>query len=232
MPTRKSRLIGIRDLLGKQARRKVFANQSLRDLVTVNSPSTGADYYDYWLLYSHIRKTKPREVLELGPGITTLVIAQALNENGFGRVTAMENLKKYYDALDEIIPENLRPYIDLRLSPCREIHWGPIRGKAYGEIPERDYEFAWIDGPNYDRKNEFDADILEVVERSEKPITAFVDSRIASCFFYRMIFGRKFKLDYIRGIGFLRASKHDIKTFQQIYLSMRFRGVIYSLFRL
>ena len=224
-------LSGIRGLLGEQARRKVFANPALRELVTVNSPSTGASYFDYWLLYSHIRKTKPREVLELGPGITTLVIAQALSENGFGRVTAMEDLEKYYDALDEIIPDRLRPHIDLQLSPAREVHWGPFRGKAYGEIPDRAYEFAWIDGPNYDREREFDADILEIVAKSEKPITAFLDSRLSTGFFYRMIFGRHFKYDRIRRIGFLKASKHDMKSFDQIFRSISTRGVIYGLFR-
>lgn len=200
--------------------------------MTVNSPSSGANYYDYWLLYSHIRKTKPHEVLELGPGITTLVIAHALSENGFGRVTAMEDLKKYYDALDEIIPETLRPYIDLRLSPCRESLWGSFRGKAYGEIPERDYEFIWIDGPNYKKGEEFDADILEIVERSEKPITAFVDKRLGSCFIYRIIFGRCFEYNRISNIGILKASKHDIKTSHQIYRSMKVRGTIFGLFRM
>lgn len=199
--------------------------------MTVDSPSTGANFSDYWLLYSHIRKTKPREVLEFGPGITTLVIAQALSENGCGRVTAMEDLEEYRNALDKIIPDRLRPYIDLRLSPARTVHWGPVRGKAYGEIPERDYEFVWIDGPNYDLEREFDADILEIVERSEKPITAFVDGRKTSCFLYRVIFGKHFKYDYIRRVGFLRASKHDMKSFHHIARSMKFRGVIYGLLR-
>lgn len=224
-------LSGIRGQLGERARRKVFANQALRELVTLNTPSTGASYFDYWLLYSHIRKTRPREVLELGPGITTLVIAQALSENGSGRVTAMEDLKKYHDALDEIVPDRLRPYIDLRLSPAREVHWGPFRGKAYGEIPDRAYEFAWVDGPNYDREREFDADILEIIAKSDKPITAFVDSRLSSGFFYRMIFGRNFKYDHIRRIGFLTASKHDMKSFDDIVRATKTRGVIYGLFR-
>lgn len=222
----------LRAWLGERARRKVFANESLRDLVTVNSPSTGANYYDYWLLYSHIRKTKPHEVLELGPGLTTLVIAQALRENGAGRVTAMEDIPKWHDALDRIIPDALRPHIDLRLSPCREMHWGPFRGKAYGEIPERDYEFVWIDGPSYDKTREFDADILEVVARSERPVTAFVDSRLASCFFYKLVFGRRFKHDYVRGLSFLRASRHDMKSFRDIYRSLRIPGLIYGVFRI
>lgn len=87
------RLMDIRDFPQFFAKRNVLRHNELAELISKNSPSTGANYFDYWLLYSHIRRTKPREVLELGPGLTTLVIAQALHENGSGRVTAMEDLK-------------------------------------------------------------------------------------------------------------------------------------------
>lgn len=226
------RLSDIRDFPQIWAKRKVLNNKALTDLIAKNSPSTGANYYDYWLLYSYIRKHKPNEVLELGPGITTLVIAQALYENGSGRVTAMEDLQKYYDALNVIIPENLRPFIDLNLSPSHQVHWGPFRGRAYQSIPDRDYEFVWVDGPNYDRETEFDADILQIIAKRDKPLTAFVDSRVGSCFIYGLIFGSKFKYDYIRRIGKLTASKHDMKTYKQIFTRIKLRGTIHGLFRI
>ncbi len=222
----------LRDFPQVFARRKVLGNRALAELVSRNTPSTGANYYDYWLLYSHIRKTRPLEVLELGPGLTTLVIALALYENGAGRVTALEDLKIYHDALQEIIPDHLRPFIDLNLSPSRQVHYGPFRGKAYTSIPERDYDFVWIDGPNYDRQTEFDADILEIVAKRDKPITAYVDSRIGSCFIYGLVFGNKFRYDYIRRIGKLTASKHDMRTYKEIFSTIKLRGTIYGLFRI
>ena len=104
--------------------------------MSTHSPSTGANYYDYWLLYSHIKSNKPREVLEFGPGLTTLVIAQALYENGSGRVTAMEDLQKYYDALQAIIPRSSVPsYRPAAARPSHQVHYGPFRGKAYQSIP-------------------------------------------------------------------------------------------------
>lgn len=220
----------IRKILERRARKSVLSNEALRQLVTTSSPSTGASFYDYHLLYQEIKKLKPREVLELGPGITTLVIAQALSENGFGRVTAMEDVQMYYDALDGIIPDELRPYIDLRLSPSHEVHWGPFRGKAYQSIPEREYDFAWVDGPNYDKEHEFDADIVQIVSKSPKPIKAYIDNRVGSCFFYGLIFGKKFRYDHVRHIGILNASQHDIRTYTSIYKSMKSRGAIYGLF--
>ena len=66
----------------------------------------------------------------------------------------------------------------------------------------------------------------------EKPITAFVDKRLGSCFIYRIIFGRCFEYNRISNIGILKASKHDIKTSHQIYRSMKVRGTIFGLFRM
>lgn len=223
------RLSEIRDFPQFFARRKVMKNKALSALIAKNTPSTGANYYDYWLLYSHIRKHKPKEVLELGPGITTLVIAHALHENGSGRVTAMEDQQKYHDALQAIIPDHLRPFIDHVHSPSHQTHWGPFRGRAYESIPERDYDLVWIDGPNYDRNTEFDVDILPLVSKRDKPITAFVDSRIGSCFIYKLVFGKKFKYDYIRRTGTLHASRHDMRNYTQIFSTMKVRGAIYGL---
>ena len=46
--------------------------------------STGCSYTDYFFLYRLIRKHKPTQVLECGTGVTTLVIAYALNQNELG----------------------------------------------------------------------------------------------------------------------------------------------------
>ncbi|MCB1377027.1 MAG: class I SAM-dependent methyltransferase [Alphaproteobacteria bacterium] len=226
------RLSDLRDFPQYFARRNVMRHKELAELIASNSPSTGANYFDYWLLYSHIRKTGAKEVLELGPGLTTLVIAQALYENGGGRVTAMEDLPQYFEALHKIIPEHLRPFIDAHLSPSHQVHYGPFRGKAYQSIPERDYDFVWVDGPNYDRETEYDADILQIIAKRDKPLTAFVDSRVGSCFIYSLVFGKKFRYDYIRRIGKLTASKRDMKTYKQIFTRMKWRGTIYGLFRI
>ena len=48
------------------------------------SVSTGCDYVDYLALYNHVRKHKPQYVLELGTGVSTVVLAYALRENRHG----------------------------------------------------------------------------------------------------------------------------------------------------
>ena len=60
-----------------------------------------------------IKKHKPIEVLECGPGVTTVVIANALRENfdetGLqGKITCMENHKEWYEMAYEILPNEFK----------------------------------------------------------------------------------------------------------------------------
>ena len=42
--------------------------------------STGCSYIDYWYLFDHVKRKAPIEILECGTGVTTLVLAYALEE--------------------------------------------------------------------------------------------------------------------------------------------------------
>jgi hypothetical protein len=203
--------------LEKRARSCIENHPVLASLTATMTPSTGAQYSDYWALYSYVRKYKPKEILELGPGITTLVLAQAVKENGEGRITAMEDVPFYFDATQKIIPPELASFIDLRLSPKTKYQYGPFTGVAYTEIPQRQYEFVYVDGPNYEAEKEFDADIIQVIRNAEHPVTAYIDSRTGSCFIYHLLFGSKFRFHYTKRLGIIdRATKRDLRTFNQV----------------
>lgn len=169
----------------------------------VTTASTGAQYRDYLTLYRYVRKHKPKEVLEFGPGVTTLFIAQALRENGVGRVTAIENQEKYFNETKNTIPESLAPFIDLRLSGTREYRHGAFVSMGYAEIPDRPYEFVWVDGPTVDGKTAFNIDLIEIVKRGNT-IDAMVDGRRGSVFMYSLLFGKdKVSFNRIRQIGWI-----------------------------
>ena len=59
------------------------------------SSATGASMSDYLTLYEEVRRLKPVEVLELGTGVSTVILVRALMDNAaegapMGRVTSME----------------------------------------------------------------------------------------------------------------------------------------------
>jgi len=179
--------------------------------------TTNIDYSDSLALYRWIRKHKPKEILEFGPGVSTLIMAQALYENGRGRVTTIENIEKFLVKAKDSCPERLQPYIEYLLIPDVKKRYGPFHGVGYDHIPKRDYELVFVDGPNYDAQSEFDVDVLDVIARSEKPVSAFIDSRTGSSFMYHLILGKKFKYRYLTGLGFIdAATKRDLQPFKKI----------------
>ena len=180
------------------------------------SETTGCSYGDYAALYSYVRRAKPKEILECGTGVSTVIMAQALAENERetgvrGRITSMEELPEYYEMAKGLLPEDLLPYIDLVLSDTEEYRYGIFRGMKYRLIPKRTYDFVFVDGPNT-RSAEygdytFDADVLSVVQAQQEPLVAMVDGRSSTCAALFVLFGGdRFRFDYIRGTGMLRTS--------------------------
>jgi hypothetical protein len=201
----------------------------LLEAYLAESHSTGASFSDYAVLYHWVRKHRPQEVLECGTGVTTVVIAQALKENHKeygvkGRVTSMEEDEKYFDVARSIFPEILRDYAEIILSPAIEDHYHIFRGTRYKDIPERPYEFVFIDGPilHMDPKGDdvaFSMDLVRLIAKSERPISAVVDTRTVTCFVYSLLFPRTFRYDYLRKIGIVGPStKNDLLNARTIVI--------------
>lgn len=182
--------------------------------------STGCSWIDLWTLYKFTRDRKPKEVLELGPGLSTLVISFALMENeqeGFpGRMTSMEENEFYYRKEIEIHPEYLKKYVDFVLCEKVEDYFYLFRGVKYKSKPLKNYDFVFVDGPTLespvDGKMTFDYDLLEVVSNSENPIFGIIDYRLTTSFVCQCVFGKgKVKFDAIRELCFVGpVDKNDL----------------------
>ena len=98
--------------------------------------STGCGYIDYWRLYSHIRKTKPVEILECGTGVSTLIIAHALMENEAefkiqGKVTSMEESYHWLKMSQKLLPKRYQKYVDFNFSKTVDDNFSLFRGVRY-----------------------------------------------------------------------------------------------------
>ena len=63
-----------------------------------NLGSWKADTYFLWRMVGAIEKMRPREVVELGCGASTLVLAKALERNGGGRLTSYDQHPDFVEA--------------------------------------------------------------------------------------------------------------------------------------
>lgn len=214
----------IRRVMTRIASMKLQKNRQLfQELISYlnKTKSTGCSYSDYWELYKTIRIRKPEEILECGPGVSTLVMAYALMENqkeGYlGRITAMEEIGVYYKAEMELLPKYLQPYVEFVLSPRIEDYCSLFRGVRYRDVPNRAYDFVFVDGPDLNAPSDgalaFDFDYIHVVQNSAKPVYGIVDYRLSTSYVFQIVFGMdKVKFSAIHELAFVGpCTKDDLK---------------------
>lgn len=109
-------------------------------------------------LHTHIMATRPEVVVEFGSGASTLVIADALRQNGTGKLFSFDH-SDYYggQTLATLKAEQLQAWVDFRigdLEPWKGKHLNP----EDAEKPSRWYpaslltgidqvDLLWVDGP-------------------------------------------------------------------------------------
>ena len=167
---------------------------------SAKSDVTGASMSDYLTLYEEVRAKKPREILELGTGISTIVLAHAALANATGgaplaRITSMEEDAKWTDKAEECLPADLAHFVDIVHSPKIDGVYKIFRGVQYEAIPRRPYDFVFSDGPQRTSPvtgdNLFDLDLIHIVRRSETAINAVVDDHFLTFYVMQKVFGTK-----------------------------------------
>ena len=185
----------------RRAYRTLASMTELWSLMTAYAQAsavTGASFSDYLTLYQQLRRHRPREVLECGTGISTVVLAQALRDNerdgaARGRVTSIEEDPAWYEEARSRLPEILAPYVDLVHSPKVDGFYKCFRGVQYREIPDRPYDFVFSDGPerhspvNNDKL--FDLDLIHIVRKSTRPVRAVIDNHYLTFYVLQKVFG-------------------------------------------
>jgi glycosyltransferase involved in cell wall biosynthesis len=110
-----------------------------------------------WWIHNFLLKTKPKKIIELGSGVSTLVIASTLkSKNIKSRYMSFEHDSEYYVKTKKDIQDSgLEEYVDLIYSPLEDID---IEGKKYKfysfpynildkEIGENELDVLLVDGP-------------------------------------------------------------------------------------
>lgn len=200
---------------------------------TQKSGSTGCKVTDYYFLYKAIRKLKPREVLECGTGVSTLVIAHALMENEketgkHGRVTSMEEIRKWSDMAKELLPDVYSDRVEIVLSPTIEDYFSIFRGMRYRDVPQREYDFVFVDGPKFisprDNHPTCDFDYLHILQNSKVPVAGLIDQRTSTVFVLQQLIGLE-KINYSSALGLCHirhCTKNDLGRLSEELLSTNF----------
>ena len=129
---------------------------------------------DLWFLYCLIRQLKPRLIMELGSGCSTVIFAQALHDNAkddpnnAGRIISFDGMAEWADVTRASVPAHLAPYCEIRYVPAVEEDRGQDLGYRYEELPE---------GPALQPKRKICFDAMYLQDRFRPGFTMVVDGR-------------------------------------------------------
>ena len=188
--------------------------------------STGAKYATLFYIYKHIKTKSPRNIVECGTGLSTIVICHAIREiqvqdkSYKPRFVSMESEEFYWQHALEILPENCKGLVDIRLSSLSEDTFSLFRGVRYTYLVKGEVNFLFIDGPSYTTNNggqSFCFDALSYIKTSDIPISAVIDTRVSTVYVLQKLLGRK-KVTFspFTRVGFIdRASKYDLRLISE-----------------
>ena len=154
----------------------------LRDALEATG-STGCSIWELQRLHASILDERPRAAIELGSGVSTLVLAYAARSLALRgdrcRLVSMEQSAEYQDDMLSWFPSELKGYVEFILSPTVEDPQddGSI-GYRYSLTPDEAFEWVFVDGPQLPRKDPalFDADAIGLARHGQRMVV-HVDGR-------------------------------------------------------
>lgn len=156
-------------------------------------------YAKYYILYKTIIDRKPDYVLELGSGISTLIIGFALRENKKGKLVSMEESKTYSESILKNIDSSYS--IETHVEETTEDTYKDFSGTRFVSIPDYSYDIVFIDGP---RSKTIDLDTFFILEKNPKAFV-LIDNRKRTYNAFKTKYNSYF--DHLTNIGYINIKK-------------------------
>lgn len=152
------------------------------------SDSRGGEWSDYLNLYEEIILRKPLRILELGSGISSLVICKAIEKNmkETGNPVQFFSIDEndfYHKQIIKIFPKKYLDKVNFILSKREQKEFEGLLGAYYEKLPNLEFDFIFIDGPT-GRKGEgskkcFSADLFNLIRENKiKKVNGLIDQRV------------------------------------------------------
>ena len=207
----------------RECRRRIAKNVLLKgyiDQMISRSDSTGCEYSDYFELYHSIMEQSPRYILECGSGISSCVIACAIEKLKKHHrepvvFVSMEENAYYHEQVKRIFPGALQHRVNFVLSDRKESQFGPFRGCFYKNVPDYPYDFVFIDGPteraDAGAQKCFNADYLRIIKKSTHAVNGLLDQRITTYWAFKKLMPRaSIRYEVVKKLTSIKADKKSL----------------------
>ena len=165
---------------------------------TKRTSSTGVKATTLYQAVKVIQKYKPKFLLECGTGTSTVVLAETLRQlkskdKGYSpRLISMESISKWHEMAVDLFPSGYSDFVEIRLGEREKFEYSMFRGYRHSNIPKHDYDFVFLDGPNYEDDFGSSCCMDAVYARLESNVPSMygvADTRVSSVFVMQNIFG-------------------------------------------
>ncbi len=146
---------------------------------------------DLWLLYTLVRQRKPRLIMELGSGCSTVIFAQALHDNAredpdhAGRIISFDAMAEWAEVTRASVPAHLSRFCEVQHVAAVEEDRGKDLGFRYERLPEGVPDFLYVDGPALLPHRKICFDAMDLQDRFQPGFTMVVDGRHDTVRFFR-----------------------------------------------
>lgn len=108
------------------------------------------DYADLLNLFNNVKKIKPKYILELGGGYSTVALASAarylkLKKNINCKIISIDQSEKYLEYNKQLLSNELKNYVDFFYRPLIIKKINNIKVSHYQNIPKYNYQFLYED---------------------------------------------------------------------------------------
>ena len=174
--------------------------QLIIDEYSSKTKSTGTKYSTLHNLVKIIQKKKPKYILELGTGTSTIVLAETIlqiqkKDPSYNcKIVSMESIQEWYDMAIQLLPKNYSKIVEIVMGKRELYEYSMFRGYVHSNIPNYSFDFIFLDGPNYsDEKGSSTCmDIIKIrLQSDDELISCVVDTRVSSVWMMQQIFSVK-----------------------------------------
>ena len=175
---------------------KIFENKFKKKYKILNwfLNASGSDkmyppqYHDLENLINVVRKIKPKLVLELGGGYSTIAIAYALSENlkSFGidgKLYSYDQSLEYLELTKKMLPNELKKFVTFKYSKLKKSTINDIDVSLFEDLEPLNYDLVYED--RYDLVNSapIAGDILFLYKKTNNLPSIVVDGKWKTVYF-------------------------------------------------
>ena len=184
------------------AKRRLFLMvEGIEEIIenyTKKTNSTGTKYSTLYCAVKVIKKYKPKILLESGTGTSTIVLAETLKQlirkdpDYKPKLISMESIPEWYDMAVKLLPEEYKDIVEIRLGKREKYEYAMFRGYSHSNIPLQNYDFIFLDGPNYNDEKGSSSCLDAIKARmisNVKTLNGVIDTRVSSVFVMQTLFG-------------------------------------------